>query len=232
MKENIRIQKYLSQCGVASRRASEKMIEDGLVCANKRLAMIGQSIDPDKDEITVKGRLIKPGQKNIYIALNKPQGYISSCSRSQGAALVDLVKINEKVFPVGRLDKDSEGLILLTNDGELANRLTHPRYECEKEYEVKVNAEEIKAEELKSLERGVVIEEGRTKPCKLKQTGKNSFRIIIKEGKKRQIRRMCQAIGKKVVRLKRIRIKELELGDLMTGKWRHLTEEEIKRLRA
>ena len=227
---SIRLQKYLSQCGVASRRASEKLIEDGLVCINRLLAKVGDSIDPEKDDVTIKGRSVKPKEQKIYIALNKPQGYISSCSRQQGAAIIDLVKIPEKVFPVGRLDKDSEGLVLLTNDGELANKLTHPKYECEKEYVVTVHAD-VNDAELDSLRKGVLLEEGKTKPCGIKRIGKREFSITLKEGKKRQIRRMFQAAGKKVTKLRRVRIKTLKLGDLGPGKWRHLEDGEITALK-
>lgn len=226
----MRLQKHLSQIGIASRRASEKLIEEGLITVNGRIARIGESVDPEEDIIRVRGQAGNRAGGNIYIILNKPRGYICSCSNEQGMTILDLVKVKERVYPVGRLDKDSEGLVLLTDDGELANKLTHPRYGCEKEYEVKVSAEELKDEELKKLERGVEIEDGRTKPCRIERTGKNSFKIVIKEGKKRQIRRMCQAIGKKVTGLKRIRIKDLELGGLKVGEWRYLTEKEIGRL--
>ena len=226
----LRLQKYLSQCGVASRRAAEKMISDGLVCINRRLATIGESIDTDKDLVTVKGLEIRPRKDHVYIALNKPRGYISSCSSGQGACLMDIVKIGRKVFPVGRLDKDSEGLMLLTDDGDLANRLTHPRYGCEKEYEV-TSAEELKAEELRELRHGIILEDGRTKPCRIRRAGEKKYSIIISEGKKRQIRRMFQHFGKKVVRLKRTRIKDLKLGDLNPGKWRYLGERETEALK-
>ncbi len=219
----------MSQCGVASRREAERLIDDGFVCINKRLARIGDRIDPEKDEVTITGHVVKPEQKRVYIMLNKPAGYISSCSRSQGAALIDIVKIDEKVFPVGRLDKESEGLILLTNDGELANRLTHPRYECEKEYIATIHADALDGE-IEKLRTGIVLEEGRTKPCRIKRVSTREFAIILQEGKKRQIRRMFQAIGKKVVKLKRVRLKTLMLGDLKTGEWRYLTEREINSL--
>jgi pseudouridine synthase len=225
----VRLQKYLSQCGVASRRAAEKMIDDGMVCINRRLAAVGESIDPENDIVTVRGKEIRPRADHIYIALNKPRGYISSCTSSQGACLMDIVKIGRKVFPVGRLDKDSEGLMLLTDDGELANRLTHPRYGCEKEYEV-TSAEELKAEELKEFRHGIILDDGKTKPCKIRPAGEKKYSIIISEGKKRQIRRMFQHFGKKVVRLKRTRIKDLKLRDLNPGKWRYLGERETQEL--
>lgn len=226
----IRLQKYLSQCGVASRRASEKMIDDGFVCINRRLATVGESIDPEKDEVTVEGRLVKPQPSHVYIALNKPRGYISSCSSGQGAAITDIVKIGRKFFPVGRLDKESEGLILLTDDGDLANKITHPRYGCQKEYEV-TSSEELQPEELREFKTGVTLEDGKTKPCNIIQIGMKKYAIIISEGKKRQLRRMFQHFGKKVAHLKRIRIKDLKLGNLKTGEWRHLTLKEIEGLK-
>jgi len=226
----IRLQKYLSQCGVASRRAAEKMIDEGLVCINRRLATVGESIDPEKDVVTVEGRIVMPQKCNTYIALNKPRGYITSCSRQQGAAIVDLVEIERKVFPVGRLDKESEGLVLLTDDGDLANKITHPRYGCQKEYEV-TSSEELRPEELKEFRTGVTLEDGKTKPCNIIQIGMKKYAIIISEGKKRQLRRMFQHFGKKVAHLKRIRIKDLKLGNLKTGEWRHLTLKEIEGLK-
>lgn len=229
--DKVRLQKYLSQCGVASRRAAEKMIEDGLVCINRRLATVGESIDPEKDLVTVKGKAVVQKSYHIYIALNKPRGYISSCSSSQGAALTDIVKIGRKFFPVGRLDKESEGLVLLTDDGELANKITHPRYGCEKEYEVEIS-DDLKPEELREFRHGIELEDGKTKPCKIRSVGEKRYSIIISEGKKRQIRRMFQHFGKKVIRLKRTRIKGLKLGELKTGRWKYLSEHEVNALRA
>ena len=224
--EKIRIHKYLASCGIASRRASEKLIEDGLICINKKLARIGDKIDPDVDEVTIKGKLVKPHDNFVYIALNKPVGYISSCSPSQGASVLDLVKVKERIFPVGRLDIDSEGLVLLTNDGDLANKLTHPRYECEKEYEVTLHAD-VTDKELSVLEKGVLLDDEKTKPCKIKRIGSREVRMIISEGKNRQIRRMFSFVGKKVVKLKRIRIKSLLLGDLKLGSWKHVDKSQI-----
>lgn len=229
--KKIRVQKYLSQCGIASRRSSEKMMEDGLVCVNGLLAKIGDSIDPQKDTVTVKGRNVAPKDAPVYIALNKPETYICSCSCKQGASVLDLVKIKERVFPVGRLDKDSNGLVLLTNDGELTNKLTHPRYECEKEYVVTLHSEITEAD-LKKIRGGIMLDDGMTKPCEAKKVKDNEVRMIIGEGKNRQIRRMFQKLGKKVVKLKRIRIKNLELGVLKPKEWRYLTEEEIAELKS
>ncbi len=226
----LRIHKYLAQCGIASRRAAELLVADGLVCVNRRLANIGDSIDTETDEITIEGQLISQKATKTYIMLNKPRGYISSCSRSQGAAIPDLVKITERVYPVGRLDKESEGLVLLTDDGDLANKLTHPRYGCEKEYEVFLHDEVINAD-LDKLKDGIKLDDGMTKPCKIKRLGDRHVRIIISEGKNRQIRRMFQAVGKKVVRLRRVRIKGLLLGELKEGAWRPLTKNEVESLK-
>lgn len=228
--DKIRLQKYLSQCGVASRRAAEKMIDDGLVCINRRLATVGESIDPEKDLVTVKGKAVVQKSYHIYITLNKPRGYISSCSSSQGASLLDLVKTDRKIFPVGRLDKESEGLVLLTDDGDLANKITHPRYGCEKEYEVEIS-EALEAEELREFRHGILLDDGKTKACKIRPAGEKRYSIIISEGKKRQIRRMFQHFGKKVIRLKRTRIKEFRLGDLKTGHWKYLSERETELLK-
>ena len=215
----IRLQKFLSACGIASRRASEELIAKKLVTINGQIARIGDKVDPEKDEVKVKGKSLKSGRPKVYIILNKPVGYITSCSSEQGPSVFDLVRVKEKLFPVGRLDKDSEGLVLLTNDGEFANRLTHPRYGCEKEYLVDSDAP-ISSDELDRLGRGIKLEEGMTGRCKITRIGPKSLLMVLKEGKKRQIRRMLETMGKKVVRLKRTRIKGFKLGELKPGEWR------------
>jgi 23S rRNA pseudouridine2605 synthase/23S rRNA pseudouridine2604 synthase len=225
----VRIHKYLAQCGVASRRAAEKLIEEGVVCVNGLLAHIGDSIDPDKDRVTIKGKVVENKEQFVYIALNKPRGYICSCSKQQGPSILDIVAIKERVFPVGRLDKDSEGLVLLTNDGELANKLTHPRYGCEKEYMVGLSSD-ISDSQLDQIKKGVVLEDGHTKPCKAYKISPKEIGIIIAEGKNRQIRRMFQVFGKKVIKLKRLRIKNLKLGSLEKGKWIFLGAKDISLL--
>ena len=223
----MRLQKYLASCGIASRRAAEKLIDEGLVCINKHLAKVGDKIDPEKDEVTLKGKLIRPKHKLVYIALNKPVSYICSCTPSQGASVLDIVRVEERVFPVGRLDKDSEGLVLLTNDGELANKLTHPKFECEKEYEV-TSSEELKPEEIKAIREGVKLEDSiTTKPCKISAIGDKKYAMVLREGMNRQIRRMFQAVGKKVINLKRTRISKLRLGNIKTGSWKYVQKQDI-----
>ncbi len=225
----MRLQKYLSRCGVSSRRAAEKMIRGGQVLVNGKTASIGQTIDSEKDVVKVKGAAVRPSRTNTYIMLNKPRGYICSCSDEQGSSIFDLVKVKERVYPVGRLDKDSEGLVILTNDGELANRLTHPRYECEKEYEVIVDAP-LSRKQLRELEGGVLLDGEMTRPCRIRPLSDKKFLVVLSEGKKRQIRRMFKEKGRVVIRLKRTRIKRLELRRLRPGEWERLTSGELQKL--
>jgi len=217
-------------CGVASRRSAEELIKNGHIKINNGIAKIGDKIDPAKDKVYFNGKQVKPVEKYIYIALNKPAGYISSCSSAQGASILDIVKIKEKVFPVGRLDRDSEGLMLLTNDGELANKLSHPKFGCEKEYEIEIE-KPIEESELDKLRKGIWLIEGKTKPCKILRTGKKQFKITLKEGKKRQIKRIFQEVGGHVTKLVRIRIKNIFLDNLKPGDIRYLSDKEIEELK-
>jgi pseudouridine synthase len=230
MKE--RLQKFLSAAGVASRRAAEQLIRDGKVIVNQEVAELGMKIDPSFDEIEVNGEIISGKPKHIYILMNKPKGYLTSCSDQDGQSIMELLPetVEEKVFPVGRLDKDSEGLVLLTNDGELANRLTHPRYQSEKEYLVEIS-QPIPDEDLDRLRKGIKLEEYTTKPCTINRIEPRKFKIILKEGRKRQIRLMFRAVGRSVIKLKRIRIKNLILGSLESGQIRGLSSREIKELK-
>ena len=225
----MRLQKYLSQCGIASRRAAEEMIRKGEIFVNGAKASIGQKIDSNKDKVEVKNTPVKPARNKIYIMLNKPRGYICSCSDDQGRSIFDLVKIKEKVYPVGRLDKDSEGLVILTNDGELANKLTHPRYECEKEYEV-ITDGPLSRKQIEELMEGVYLGAEKTKPCRINRLDDNKFDVILKEGKKRQIRRMFEEKGRIVIRLKRVRIKNLQLKRLRPGEWTPLGPRDIQKI--
>jgi pseudouridine synthase len=225
----LRLQKYLSQCGIASRRAAEEMIRKGEIFVNGAKASIGQKVDSDKDKIEVKNTAVKPASKKVYIMLNKPRGYICSCSDDQGRSIFDLVKVKEKVYPVGRLDKDSEGLVILTNDGELANKLTHPRYECEKEYEV-ITDGPLSRKQIEELMAGVFLGDEKTKPCRINRLDDNKFDIILREGKKRQIRRMFEEKGRKVIRLKRIRIKDLGLRRMRPGEWEYLGPKDVRKI--
>ena len=205
------------------------MIRKGEIFVNGERASLGQTIDSESDKVEVKDRAVRPAREKTYIMLNKPRGYICSCSDDQGRSIFDLVKVKERVYPVGRLDKDSEGLVILTNDGELANRITHPRYECEKEYEVITDAP-LPRKQLREMEEGVYLDGERTKPCRIKAVAEKKFRVVLSEGKKRQIRRMFKEKGRVVIRLKRLRIKNLELRRLHSGEWARLTSRELQKL--
>ena len=223
----IRLQKFMADSGLASRRKSEEFINAGLVSVNGNPAKIGDKVDPEKDTVKYLGRTIgKTEKKVIVIMLNKPAGFTCTTRKFKGERnIFELINIPERVYPVGRLDKDSEGLILLTNDGELAQRLTHPKFEKEKEYFVTVN-KNLRNESLSAMENGIQLEDGKTLPTKVKKFADKSFSIILKEGKKRQIRRMCEKMGLEVEELKRVRVNKLKLGELKTGKYVVLSEAE------
>lgn len=230
-----RLQKILAQAGYGSRRSCEKIIQAGRVRVNGQVAELGSKADPQEDRIEIDGVPMPQPEKLVYIALHKPRYVISAVSTPERRkTVVDLVDIEERVYPVGRLDVDSEGLILLTNDGDLANRLTHPRYGHEKEYHVLVNRRPD-AEQLEAWRRGVVLEDGyRTAPARVyvrSTSGKGTWlKIILTEGRKRQIRETGSQIGLNVERILRVRIGSLELGNLKTGEWRYLTVGEVKAL--
>jgi 23S rRNA pseudouridine2605 synthase len=217
----VRLQKYLAECGLASRRKSEELITAGKVSVNGAVVIkLGIKIDPVKDKIEINGKPVKAKEPKIYIKLYKPRGVVSSCLRQAGEeTILDLVKdVPYRLYPVGRLDKDSEGLMLLTNDGELANHLMHPRYEHEKEYLVNVELR-MTNYELMGLQSGILIDGKKTLPAKVKLLDPTTFSITLKEGKKRQIRKMVEAVGNRVVNLKRIRIGKIILGKLLSGKY-------------
>ncbi len=231
-----RVQKILSRAGFGSRRACELLIADGRVRVNGELIALGAKANPETDEITVDGQPIpKPSGKKIYIALHKPRGVLSDDVKgTERKTVFDLVPLPEHLFVVGRLDYDSEGLILLTNDGELANRLTHPRYGHEKEYRVLLFTKPDE-EQLAIWRRGVVLPDGtRTLPAEVLvegSAGKGAWlRVIMREGKKRQIREIGKTIGLPVNRIVRVRIGQLKLGNLKAGEWRYLTPAEVKEL--
>ncbi len=234
-----RLQKILARYGYGSRRTSEVLIEKGDVTVNGKIATLGMKANPDVDKITVKGMLL-PSQKPelVYIALHKPRFVLSDVnSDDDRKSVLDLVPKHGHLFAVGRLDLDSEGLILLTNDGELANRLTHPRYEHDKEYKVLV-ASRPDEQQLATWRRGVVLPEDgyKTAPAKVKVTGVSGkgawLQIIMHEGKKRQIREIGSLLGLPVVKIIRQRIGTLELGNLKTGEYRYLKSGEVEQLYA
>lgn len=230
-----RLQKILARAGIGSRRRCEEIIAEGRVSVNGRTASLGMKADPAKDRILVDGKPIAQEQSLVYIALNKPRGVLSTVSTDDNRKTVcDMVPVPERIFPVGRLDVDSEGLILLTNDGEITNRLTHPRYGHEKEYRVLV-ARRPDDEQLAAWRRGVVLEDGyRTAPATVlvdSTFGKGTWlRIIMQEGRKRQIREIGSQIGLPVVRIIRVRIGSLRLGSLKPRQWRYLTSDEVRAL--
>jgi len=233
-----RLQKILAQAGFGSRRSCEVLITANRVTVNGKVATLGQKADPEHDKIAVDGQNIaKPVNKKVYIALNKPRGVLSDTDPADPRPTVfDFVQSNAHLFAVGRLDLDSEGLILLTNDGELANRLTHPRYEHEKEYKVLVAARPDE-EQLAAWRRGVVLPDvGKTAPARvtlISTEGKGAWlRVVMHEGKKRQIREVGRTIGIPVVRIIRVRIATLLLSDLKTGQSRELSDSEIAALKA
>jgi len=229
----IRLNKYLAQLGIASRREADRMIADGMISVNGEVVReMGVKIDSDVDRVSVSDKVLKRQEKLIYIMLHKPVGYVSSAVRTriEKNIVLDLVNIKERVYPVGRLDKDSTGLILLTNDGTLTYLLTHPSSECEKEYEVTV-AGIITNGAIEKLEKGVRLWGEKTKSALVKKNGLRKMRIVLTEGKNRQIRRICHKVGLPVTALKRIRIKNLHLGDLALGKWRYLTRQEVEMLK-
>jgi len=233
-----RLQKIISAAGVTSRRAAEQLILDGRVRVNGQVVTtLGTKADAAKDHIKVDGKLINPRQPLTYIMLNKPAGYVTTMFDPEGRPTVQqLVKgIKVRVYPVGRLDYNTEGLLLMTNDGDFANLVTHPRHEMQKAYLAKIKGV-MEDRQLNELENGVFLDDGKTAPAKIKKISKeeaNSWvEITIKEGRKRQVRRMFDRVGHSVIKLKRVRTGNLSLGDLPEGKFRHLTLDEISGLKA
>jgi len=233
----IRLNKYLGQRGIASRREADRMIRDGRVAVNGKVVQdLGHKIDDERDHVSVDGRKVKAGRELVYMMLNKPKGFLVARSDPLGRATIkDLIpSLPDGVNPVGRLDKDSEGLLLLTNDGELAYRLTHPRYEIQKVYLVRVEGK-VTPEESGRLEKGVSIEGGRTAPAKVKilesRPASSFLQIQIHEGRKREVRQMCESVGHDVTRLMRVSFAGIQLENLLGGKWRFLKKEEVRRLK-
>lgn len=231
-----RLQKYMASCGVASRRKCEEIIAEGRVKVNGvTVREAGLKIQPGKDRVTVDGKEIIPANKPVYIMLNKPVGYVSTVrDQFMRPTVLDLVKgVKGRIYPVGRLDYDSEGLILLTNDGNFAYGLTHPRHKVDKTYMVVVQGRPDRIE-IDRIRSGVEIDGRMTSPADIRvesiQGNKTTFRVVIHEGRNRQVRRMFEAIGYTVVSLKRTGIGKLQLGTLAPGKWRFLEDREVKDL--
>lgn len=232
-----RLQKLMARAGLGSRRSCEDLIVEGRVTVNGKRAELGQKADPARDVIAVDGENLQRPERLIYVMLNKPRGVVSSLSPQGDRQTVrDLIKLPGRLYPVGRLDVDSEGLILLTNDGELTDHLTHPRYESEKEYRVLVRGEP-RSEQIAAWEKGVVLEGKRTAPAVVTREERASgdagtwLRVIMHEGRKHQIRDIGGELGLPVRRLLRVRMGGLMLGDLPVGQWRELKPEEVKQLR-
>ena len=231
----VRLQKYLAECGVASRRKSEELIDQGKVKVNGNIASIGDKINPKRDTVTVSGKKIVKQKSHTYIMLHKPRGFITTMSDEMDRKCVaQLVKdVPGRVYPVGRLDRDSEGMLLFTNDGEFANAMTHPARHVPKTYRVTVRPS-ISEEQITKLTTGVIIEDRMTAPAEVrdvtKEEGRVVLEIILYEGRNRQIRKMCESVGLEVARLKRTAIGSIKLGMLKQGDYRELTEDEVRKL--
>jgi len=221
----VRLNKYISETGACSRREADKWIVAGRVTCNGQVAALGTRVS-DGDEVRVDGELIGAKKKQIYIALNKPPGITCTTEDHIEDNIVDFVGHPERIFPIGRLDKDSEGLILLTNDGDIVNEILRAENNHEKEYIVRVDRP-ITDLSLKMMAGGVKIMGELTQPCKVVRIDRESFRMILTQGLNRQIRRMCSALGYRAQRLKRVRIMNIDLGSLGVGQWRYLTDSEL-----
>jgi len=227
----MRLNKYLGESGACSRREADQLIREGRVTLNGATAELGMQVG-EGDEVRLDGELVGGARKlerPVYIALNKPVGITCTTDRRVPGNIVDFVDHPERIFMIGRLDKDSEGLILLTNDGEVVNEVLRAAHGHEKEYVVMVDRE-VTDEFVRKMGGGVRLEEATTNPCKVRKTGARTFDIVLTQGLNRQIRRMCEALGYRVVALKRVRIMHIQLGKLKKGRWRNLAPEEIRKL--
>ncbi len=235
--EEIRLQKYIAKSGVASRRKAEELILEGKIQVNgKTITELGTKVNPEKDIVTYNGRKLKTEEEFVYILLNKPIGYVTTVKDQFGRdSVLDLVKIKEHLVPVGRLDMYTSGALILTNDGDFVYKVTHPKHEIEKTYTVTIKGI-VKNEEVEMLRKGVKIEDYTTKPAKVKilktDEEKNISRleITIHEGKNRQVRKMCETVGHKVIALHRSKIAGIGVKDIPLGKWRFMKEKEIRKI--
>ena len=235
--EEIRLQKYLAECGIASRRKCEEYIEQGKVEVNGNIVTeLGTKINPEKDEIKFEGKIVKENKKLVYILLNKPIGYVTTVDdQFNRDTVLDLVKVKERIVPVGRLDMYTSGALILTNDGDFVYKVTHPKHEIEKTYTVTVKGI-VQNSEVEQLRQGVKIEDYTTKPAKVKilktdvEKDISRLEITIHEGKNRQVRKMCEAVGRKVLALHRSKIANIGVKDLELGKWRYLNSREVEQI--
>ena len=231
-----RLQKYIARCGIASRRKAEEIILQGNVKVNGIIVKeLGSKINPEKDVVTVYDKKIHEKEEHIYIKLYKPEGYITTVKdQFNRKTVLDLVNIKERIYPIGRLDYDTSGLLLLTDDGDLTNKLMHPKYRIFKTYEAEIKGS-ISEDSINILKNGVLIDGYKTAPAKVKLINrsqvKTSVQISIHEGKNRQVRKMFEKIGHRVIKLKRISFGNINLGELSEGQWKYLTDDEIKYLK-
>ena len=227
--KEIRINKYISQCGYCSRREADRLIAEGKVIVNGIPVQMGAKVY-STDEIMIDGVLLDHQEPEILIALHKPQGIVCTTSKKDSDNVIDYLDFSHRIYPVGRLDKDSTGLLLLTNNGQLMDDILRGSNYHEKEYMVQVN-KPVTDSILRAMEQGVPILDTMTRPCQIRRTGKDRFHIILTQGLNRQIRRMCEYFGYRVITLKRIRIMNIHLGDLPMGQWRYLAPKEIETLK-
>ncbi len=235
--EEIRLQKYLAEAGIASRRKSEELILEGKIKVNNKIVKeLGTKINPSKDKVEYQGKVVKKEQELIYILLNKPIGYVTTANDQFGRdQVLDLVKVKQRIVPVGRLDMYTSGALILTNDGDFVYKVTHPKHEIEKTYTVTLKGI-IKKEAVEQLKQGITIENYTTRPAKVKilktdeEKNQSRLEITIHEGKNRQVRKMCETVGYKVLALHRSKIAGIGVKDLPLGKWRYLKKEEIEKL--
>lgn len=237
MKEEIRLQKFLSECGAASRRKAEELIVSGAVRVNGQVVTLGTRIDPDRDKVTLHGKRVVRQRQNVYVMLHKPRGFVTTMSDEMDRKCVaELVQdVGTRVYPVGRLDRESEGLLLMTNDGAFAQMLMHPSHHIGKTYRVTV-CPTVTDEQITQLTTGMMIDGRRTAPAEVRIVTREPERVVMEvilyEGRNRQIRKMCEALGLEVARLKRTAIGNVKLGMLHPGDWRQLTDREVASLTA
>ena len=235
--EEVRLQKYLANCGIASRRKAEELITSGKISVNgKVITELGTKINPSKDKVVYNGKEVKVEEEHVYILLNKPIGYVTTAKDQFGRdSVMDLVKVKERVVPVGRLDMYTSGALILTNDGDFVYQVTHPKHEIEKTYTVTIKGI-VTDKEVERLRKGIRIDDYITKEAKVKilktdeEKSQSRLEITIHEGKNRQVRKMCEAIGHKVLALHRSKIAGIGVKDLSLGKWRYLSKEEVNKI--